>query len=302
MAPDLEYDLLELPQPVYGDVNVLRIGDTLVDTGHVAPVGREALEAALEGRLDGVERVVHTHPHVDHVGGSQTVDALAELPHVVPAGQTELLYGYAEYLRRARAELSRLLAGFETDDATWDVYFPVADYAEERIEVVRELTDGDTVVLGGQELEAVSTPGHADPHLAFYHEDSGTLLSGDLVDPDGRFQYGPLLGDVGEYKRSLRRVRELDPDLLVPMHGPPMTDPEARLERSLAEARRTENRILEFVAERGACYAREFVAEELGVEGVRAPFLTLVTYEYCRHLEERGLLYVEVTSEGVRVA
>ena len=298
----MEFERFEFPQPMYGDVNVLRVGDALVDTGHVAPDCRDAVAEALDGPLAGVERVVHTHAHVDHVGGSQTIDALAELPHVVPAGQPDLLFEYADYLREAREEMTRLLAGFETLESTWDVYFPIAEYAEERIDVVRELAGGDVVELGGYELEAVSTPGHADPHLAFWHTDSGTLLSGDLVDPEGRFQYGPLLGDVGEYKRSLRRVRDLEPDLIVPMHGPPMADPEERIETSLENAARTEERIVRFVDERDSCYAREFVTDELGVEGTRVPFLTLVTYEYCRHLEERGLLDVQVTDRGVRLA
>lgn len=298
----MEFERYTFPQPMYGDVNVLRIGDALVDTGHVAPVCRDAVVEALDGPLAGVDRVVHTHAHVDHVGGSQTIDTLAELPHVVPAGQPDLLYEYADYLREAREEMTRLLAGFETPESMWDVYFPIADYAEERIDVVRELGDGDVVELGGHELEAVSTPGHADPHLAFWHADSGTLLSGDLVDADGRFQYGPLLGDVGEYKRSLRRIRELEPDCLVPMHGPSMADSLDRIETSLENAPRTEERIREFVGERGPCYAREFVTDDLDVDGTRAPFLTLVTYEYCRHLEERGLLDVRVTDEGIRLA
>jgi len=298
----MEYDRHEFTQPLYGGVNVLRVGDTLVDTGHVAPVCRDAVREALDGPLDGIDRVLHTHPHIDHVGGSETIDALAELPHVVPEGEPELLYDYAGYLRRAREEMTRLLAGFGADERTWDDYFPIEDYTEEEINVTRELADGDVVELGGQEFIAVSTPGHADPHLAFHHEPSGTVLSGDLVDPDGRFQYGPLLGDVGEYKASLRRLRDLDPDVLVPMHGPELTDPEARLEASLSNAERTEKRLLRFLEERGESFAREFVTDELGVDGTRTPFLTLIVYEYLRHLEERGLVHVEVTEEGVRMA
>lgn len=299
----MEYERHEFTQPVYGGVNVLRIGDTLVDTGHVAPVSSDAVREALDGPLEGVERVLHTHPHVDHVGGSQTIDRLAELPHVVPEGQRDLLHDYADYLGRARAEMTRLLGGFGVDDSTWDGYFPVRDdYAEERIEVSRVLADGDEVHLGGHTLEAVSTPGHADPHLAFWHAPSGTLFSGDLVDPDGRFQYGPLLGDMGAYKESLRRVGALDPDVLVPMHGPPLPDPAARIEASLSNAETTEARIVEFVAEHGPCYAREFVARELGVDGVQAPFLTLVTYEYLRHLAERDEVDLDVTGDGIRMA
>jgi len=301
MPTEMGYEVVEFSQPMYGGVNVLRIGDTLVDTGHVAPMCRDDVAAALEGPLAGVERVLHTHPHVDHVGGSQTVDALADLPHVVPVGHTDLIHDYADYLRRARGEMSRLLGGFETDESMWDVYFPIEEYAEERIDVVRTLADGDRVHLGGHDLEVVSTPGHADPHVALWHADGGTLFSGDLVDRDGRFQYGPLLGDVGEYKQSLQRVRDLDPGVLVPMHGPPMEAPERRIEASLENARETETRIQRFVSEEGPCHAREFVADELGVEGTRAPFLTLVVYEYARHLADCGLLDLEVTVDGIRL-
>jgi glyoxylase-like metal-dependent hydrolase (beta-lactamase superfamily II) len=299
----MEYERFEFTQPLYGGVNVLRIGDSLVDTGHVASVSRTAVAAALDDELAGIDRVLITHPHIDHVGGSQTIDELAELPHVVPEGSVEILTDYAGYLQRAREEMTRLLGGFGTDAATWDTYFPVReDYAEERIRINRELGDGDTIECGGYDLTAVSTPGHADPHLAFHHEPSGTLFSGDLVDRDGRFQYGPLLGEVGAYKRSLRRIRDLDPDVLVPMHGPPMDDPAARIDTSLANADSTERRLLDFLDRRGPCFARAFVADELGVDGMRAPFLTLVVYEYLRYLEKRKKVTIEVTVEGIEMS
>lgn len=296
----MDYERYEFTQPLYGGVNVLRIGDTLVDTGHVAARCRDAVRDALDGPLAGIERVVHTHPHIDHVGGSQTIEGLADMPHIIPEGQREILYDYADYLQRARDEMTQLLGGFPTDASMWDVYFPIQEYHEDRIDVAREIGDGAIVDLGGYELEAVSTPGHAEPHLSFWHEPSGTLFSGDLVDADGRFQYGPLLGDVGEYKRSLRRVRDLNPDVLVPMHGPEITDPMVRIDLSLADAIRTEARLLRFIEKHGPCFAREFVIDELGVDGQRTPFLTLIIYEYLRHLDERGDIEMQVTNDGIR--
>jgi glyoxylase-like metal-dependent hydrolase (beta-lactamase superfamily II) len=297
----MEYERHEFTQPLYGGVNVLRVGDTLVDTGHPDPTCRDAVREALDGPLLGVDRVLHTHPHIDHVGGSQTIDVLADLPHVVLVGQPEFLSDYTGYLRDARAEMTRLLSGFDPDDTTWDAYFPLLDYAEERISIRRTIGDGETIELGGQEVVAVSTPGHADPHLAFHHEPSGTVLSGDLVDPDGRFQYGPLLADLGAYKNSLRRLRDLEPDRLLPMHMPELSDPMERIEQSLANAERTESRLLAFVGERGESFAREFVTEELGAVRIQRPFLTLVTYEYARHLADSGDLELSVTENGIRL-
>lgn len=299
----MEYERFEFAQPLYGGVNVLRVGDTLVDTGHVAPACREAVCEALDDGLAGVERVVLTHPHVDHVGGGQTLPELAGLPHVVPEGVPDILHDYTGYLRAARADMTRLLSGFDGhDESGFDVYFPLdVDYREDAVRVERAVGDGDQVRLGEYACEAAHTPGHSAQHVALWHEPSGTLLTGDLVSENGHFQYGPLYGDVGDYKDSLRRVRALDPDVLVPMHGPPVEDARARIEDCLAKARATERELLGWVEERGPFYAREFAAGPLGAaEGVR-PFLTLVTYEYARHLEERGELTVAVTDEGVRV-
>ena len=297
----MEYERHSFPQPLYGGVNTLRIGDTLIDTGHVAPISRDALRESLSEELEGIERVVHTHPHIDHLGGSETIGGLAELPHTVPAGSVEILYNYSDHLQRGRKEMMRLLGGFTEEEKSWADFFPDIEYTEERINVTRELTDGELVEFGSESFEVISTPGHADPHLAFWHEESKTLLSGDLVDPDGRFQYGPLLGDVGEYKSSLRRIARLDPDVLVPMHGPRMTEPLERIEEALEDAERTETRILGFTEEHAPFYARDFVTEELGVTGDREPLLTLVIDEYVQHLEERNLLRREVTEDGIRV-
>lgn len=297
----MEYERLEFEQPLYGGVNVLRVGDTMVDTGHAAPVSREAVRAALDEELAGVERVLLTHPHIDHVGGSETVDRLADLPHVVPDGATTVVHGFGEYIRRARREMSRLLAGFDLEPAHWDTYFPLDTYHDGRIGVERTLTDGDTVALGGEELSVIHTPGHAEHHVSLFHPPSRTLFSGDLISPNGHFQYGPLYGDVRAYRNSLERVRELEPDLLVPMHGPEMPDAGARIEESLAKVDRTADRLATAVIDRQEVWARDLARGVLGAAEADAPFMTLITYEYLRYLEREGRLRFDVNEGGIRV-
>jgi len=298
----MEYERLEFEQPVYGGVNVLRVGDTVVDTGHAAPVSRDAVREELDGgRLAGVERVLLTHPHIDHVGGSQTIGQLADLPHVVPVGATPIVHGFGDYLRRARGEMSRLLAGFDLPEDHWDAYFPLEDYHEEHIGVERTLEEGDMVTLGGTELSVLHTPGHAEHHVSLWHEPSGTLLPGDLVPENDHFQYGPLYGDVRAYRDSLERVRDLDPDRLVPMHGPEMPDAAARIDASLANVDRTADRLETAAIDRGECWARELARETLGASDDDAPFMTLVTYEYLRYLEREGRLRFDVNEDGIRV-
>lgn len=90
----------------------------------------------------------------------------------------------------------------------------------------RALADGD--VVGG--LTVLHTPGHAPDHLAFWHEASGTIFSGDLVVLDSSvmidWSHG---GDLGQYLAALERLRTLTPRRLLPAHGPKIEDPAAVL-------------------------------------------------------------------------
>jgi glyoxylase-like metal-dependent hydrolase (beta-lactamase superfamily II) len=300
----MDIQRFEFPQPTWGpSVNVLRLGETLVDTGHVRSADALAEALADPDRLGGVERVVLTHPHIDHVGGSQALDELAALPHVAIEGVPFIVHDYREYLLEARADMTRLCAGLGATDSMWDSYCPVdREYHEERIEFERVLADGDTVRLGEYELDVLSTPGHSGQHASFWHEPSGTCLPGDIVSENGHFMYAPLYCDIGEYKRSLRRLRALEADRLVPMHGPPMENPRERIDDCLENAERTESRLLNWLDDRGGFFAREFASDVLGAEGAAVGFLTMVVYEYARHLEERGECSVAVEGDGIEVS
>jgi glyoxylase-like metal-dependent hydrolase (beta-lactamase superfamily II) len=300
----MDFQRLEFPQPTWDpSVNVLRIGDTLVDTGHVrsADALREAL--ADSDRLAGVERVVLTHPHTDHVGGTQVLEEVADLPHVAIEGVPSIVHDFREYLLEARTDMTRLCAGLGATEAVWDGYFPVdREYQEEAIEFERVLADGDTVRLGEYELDVLSTPGHSSQHATFWHEPSGTCLPGDLVSENGHFMYAPLYCDIGEYKASLRRVRALEPERLVPMHGPPMENPRERIDNCLAKAEQTETRLLDWLDDRGEFYAREFATDVLGATEPAIGILSMVVYEYGQYLEERGECSVTVTDDGIEVS
>lgn len=298
----MEYERVELVQPHYGSVNVFRVGDTLVDTGHVCPESLDLLRGELDGgRLEGIERVVLTHPHIDHVGGSMTVPEVARLPHVVYEGAAELMVMYTDYLAEARREMADFSSGLVTDEADEgtrrdgdDRYFPLnIEYAEEAVAVERVVGPGDTVRVGDDACEVVHTPGHSHQHMALYHPPSGVMLSGDIVSTNGYFMYGPVHWDIGEYKTGLRRIRERDPSLLLPGHGDPMDDPAARVDDALAKAERVEEAVRTTVESEGELAAHELAVEALGASEATVGFLTNVASAYAIHLADRDELAVE---------
>ena len=102
------------------------------------------------------------------------------------------------------------------------------------------ISDGD--VIGG--LVAVHTPGHAPEHLCFWHPESRTLLSGDLLAGEGSIMISPPEGELREYVASLERVRGLAPSRILPGHGPEVARAGEKIEGYLAHRREREARVV----------------------------------------------------------
>lgn len=93
------------------------------------------------------------------------------------------------------------------------------------------LRDGELMAAGGTTLEALHTPGHAPDHFCFLDVGRRDVYCGDLarlggtvVIPAGRG------GDLRAYLASLRRIRALGPERLLPAHGPVVTEPKKLLD------------------------------------------------------------------------
>lgn len=118
------------------------------------------------------------------------------------------------------------------------------------------LGDGD-VVSG---IRAIATPGHATDHLCFVL--GRACFTGDLVLGEGSsiVPTRELGGSLRDYMRSLRRLAELDLELIYPGHGPVVEDPEAKLAEYIAH-REERRRRLEAALERGERSRAALVAE-----------------------------------------
>ncbi|SEO48670.1 Glyoxylase, beta-lactamase superfamily II [Halorientalis persicus] len=301
----MKFERQKVPQPVYGTVNIYRIGDTLIDTGHVTEDSRMAMADALDsGGLADVERVVLTHPHIDHVGGSQTLPELAALPHVVFEGVPSIITDFRRYLKRVHEEIQERSIGLAADRSAIDEsYFPIDDYAEDDIQIGRVVGDGDTVRLGEYSCEVIHTPGHSRQHMALWHADSKTMFSADLVSTNGHFMYGPLYGDVGSYIDSLQRLRTYDANYLVPGHGPVISDPTKRIEEALGKTRRAMSGIktaVETTNDRIA--AGQLAREVFEATEETIGFLTLVVCEYLEYLEDENEVVISYAEDGIFAA
>ena len=89
----------------------------------------------------------------------------------------------------------------------------------------RVLNDGDRLETSEFMLEAVHTPGHASNHLCYRHAATNWLVTGDQVIDGSTVVINPPDGDMKDYIDSLRRLRALSCDSLLPGHGDRIDDP-----------------------------------------------------------------------------
>lgn len=108
----------------------------------------------------------------------------------------------------------------------------------EGVEPLRERLGG--VPVGSGPLEAIPVPGHAPDHVAFVW--GRACCTGDAVLGEGSVF---VAEDMGGYLAALRRLRDLDLEVILPGHGPPVRDPAAKLDEYIAHRLDRERRLLE---------------------------------------------------------
>jgi glyoxylase-like metal-dependent hydrolase (beta-lactamase superfamily II) len=196
------------------------IGDlqvAVIDPGPDLPEHVDALIRAIGGRP--VAAILCTHTHRDHSPAARTLSQLTGAPVV------------------GCAALS-LDVGGPRADAGFDPH-----YAPDRV-----LSDGETIAIDGQSIEAVATPGHTSNHLCFAVGDA--LITGDHVMGWSTTVVIPPDGDMSEYMRSLEKLRQRDDRIYYPAHGPAVTNPQQYVRHLMGHRMQREKQIVKLVGER----------------------------------------------------
>jgi glyoxylase-like metal-dependent hydrolase (beta-lactamase superfamily II) len=146
-----------------------------------------------------------------------------------------LVEGHLEAVRRVAAE------GIEGVVVT----HAHSDHAEGAGELGAPVTlpgDGETV----GPFRALGTPGHSPDSVCLV---AGPLcFTGDTVLGRGSVFIAPGEGSLSAYLDSLRRLRELQLQVLCPGHGPYVWDPAAKLDEYVEHRLERERRLLEALA------------------------------------------------------
>ncbi len=206
LAPGV-WRLKQFPAP---SVNVYLAEDVLIDAGTRWDRGR--IFAEIEGRELSLLALTHVHP--DHQGVAKDVCEARDIQLACHADDVDAMEG-----RRPVQEAAPNNPYNRIIKRIWQGPPHKVD---------RVLSEGDEV--GG--FRVVHAPGHARGEVIYFRDSDRVAICGDVIrnmsyatglpgikEPPDIFTYDPP-----ENRRSIRKLAELNPRLILPGHGPAVSD------------------------------------------------------------------------------
>ncbi len=166
----------------------------------------DIIDAATRANLT-IAKILLTHGHIDHVGGTKALAERLAIPIEGP-------HHADEYWLRQIPEQCRMF-GFP----------PCPAFVPDKW-----LNGGDTVTFGKVVLEVLHTPGHTPGHVSFFHRPSQLAVVGDVLF-EGSIGRTDFPG--GDHATLIRSIRQQlwplgDKVSFIPGHGPMSTFGEER--------------------------------------------------------------------------
>ncbi|MBZ0277517.1 MAG: MBL fold metallo-hydrolase [Anaerolineae bacterium] len=216
-----------------GRIYVIRGKDglALVDTSMAAntPQRLEPQLKAAGYALNDIHDILITHAHPDHLGGLRAFQQVTNARTGIHHRDASVTRGEMAFVRPRPADVHGLSMPM--------AYGPtMSPPPPARVDVEFQERYALDEILPG--LVVIETFGHSPGHVSYWWPEKRVLFCGDVVMhlPWGLMTpIAAFTPDMAEAKRSIRKIAELDVDILCPGHGNPIVGGAAAKLRAFAD-------------------------------------------------------------------
>ena len=314
--------LLALPTPFQiGAVNCYALeGEplTLIDVGPHTDEALKTLTSQLERlghRLQDVEQLLITHPHLDHFGLAAAVKEASGCEVVAHPQAGVKLANFRGYYEREQGYFTDILVsmGMPLQSARLITQLPQSfSVLAPHVQADRCLSEGDTVRAGDLTLQVLETPGHSMASLCFYVADQEILFAGDhLIDgitPNPLLEMPEAPGEerprtLAQYLDSLNKVAKLKLQVVYSGHRSVIHDPQRVIELTLKHHHHRSAKVFKLITEKpltpyelmGKLFPNLPATEQfLGMSEAIGHLEWLQDQGSVRALDQGGVVYFEV--------
>ncbi|MFZ5651707.1 MAG: MBL fold metallo-hydrolase [Bacillota bacterium] len=295
---------IELPLPFRLDhVNSYLLrgknGWIIIDTGLNYPPSTDVWERSLKDmglKYSDIEGIYVTHYHPDHYGASGWLQGLTGAPVFMHRTESDFV---DQMWKKGRANLPVVGELFKENGMPPNLITEVLDDITRIWNVIQPypslslLNGGEKVEMGGRKFEVIHTPGHSDGHICFFNEDEGILIAGDHLLPKISSNIGLWPAShpnpLNLFLSSLERVGGLAVKMVLPAHGPAITDCAGRVGELLDHHRQRLGLITELAGTGASAY--QICVKLFGTD------LTLHEIRFALTETLAHLAYLEVNSD-----
>ena len=223
----------------------LKDGFLMIDAGLNTDQSYSALLDGLKGvgyKISNLKGLIVSHYHWDHCGLAVKLQNMLSIPVYLHESDRRILQFFKEHVEHYPEKIWEFYHSYGVPEATLNnivkelyVYKALILGPTDTL----SLNDGDIFELEDGYLKAIHTPGHTPGHMAFFYPKERIFFGIDFLLKDewphgGIYPHTKEYNPIKDYLASLRRVRGLEPEMIIPSHGEPIYEPVKRINEAIA--------------------------------------------------------------------